>query len=369
MPTAQADNKSDRSIEINGYYKILLAGSRTLPLYPPQQSYWVDLNRLRLEFKGKFNDSTRFNLAYDNEIFLGNYLETGQFAAQKNMTTDNYFNLNQVYLDNNSVFARHRLYRAYIDKRLRQVDLRIGRQRVAWGSGLFWSPVDIINRFDSTQIERDERPGVDSVLADWDYGQLSRLSLVYAAHASPVRATTAGRWRTNVGGYDLGITAGQFRNEDMVGMDFAGQWKAVGLRGEWTQTSSSVDGDYQRVLLSADYTAPNTLSVYAELYFNGQGQSDPVSYQFSRLFNGDIQNLAQKYFGLMVAYDLTPLVKLQNYYIHNFDDRSEFLYSRLVYSASENIEWTGGIQLFAGGPGTEYGTFENIALIQFQRYF
>lgn len=369
LPEAYAGSETHGSVEVSGYYKNLFADSRTLALYPPQQSYWVDLNRLRLEFKGKFNDTTSFNVQYDNEVFLGSYLETSQFAAQKNISTGNYFDLRQTYIDNNSIYARHRLYRAYIDTRLTQTDLRIGRQRIAWGSGLFWSAVDIINPFDPTQIERDERPGVDAILIDRDYGRLSRFSLVYAAHASPVRETMAGRWRTNRAGFDLGLTAGQFRNEDMVGFDFAGQWKSIGLRGEYTQTSSPVDGGYQRAVLSADYTAPNTLSTIVELYYNGQGQSSPATYQFARLFSGEIQNLARRYLGVMVAYDFTPLVKWQNYYIRNFDDGSEFLYSRLVYSAKENIEWSVGAQIFAGDAGSEYGSFENIALLQVQRFF
>lgn len=369
MPVAYAADDKQGSVEISGYYNNLLVNSRTLAAYSPQQSYWVDLNRLRLEFKGDLGPRTRFDVQYDNEVFFGSYLETSQFAAQKNLSMGNYFDLRQVYVDNSSVFARHGLYRAYVDSRLKQADVRIGRQRIAWGSGLFWSPVDIINPFGPTQIEREERPGVDAVLLDWDYGQLSRISLAYAAHASPVRETIAARWRTNHAGFDLGLTAGQFRNEDMAGFDFAGQWKSLGLRGEYTQTSSPVDGTYQRVVFSADYTAPNTLSMFLELYYNGQGRSDPSFYQFSRLLSGEIQNLARNYLGTMVAYDFTPLVKWQNYYIRNLDDSSEFLYSRLVYSARENTEWSIGAQVFTGKAGSEYGSFENIALIQYRRYF
>lgn len=369
LPAVYASDDTASSIEFSGYYKTFLANSRTLALFPPQQDYTVDLNRVRLTVRGDLGETTSFNVQYDNEVFLGDYLTTSQFLAQKNLPTDNYLNLRQTYLDTDSVFARHGLYRAFVNTRVSQVDLRIGRQRIAWGSGLFWSPVDIINPFDPTQIEREERRGVDAIVADWDYGDLSRLSLVYAAHAPPVRATTAARWRTNWAGFDTGITAGRFRDDDMAGFDFAGQWGPVGLRGEWTRTSSPLDGSYQRVVFSMDYTLPNTLSMIAELYYNGQGKTDPASYQFTRLFNGEIQSLAQRYLGAMVGYDFTPLWKWRNYYIRNLDDGSEFLYTRLVYSATENSEWSGGAQLFAGGTGTEYGTFENIALLQVQWFF
>jgi len=364
-----ADSGTGATIQVSGYYKNFLASTRALASYPPQQNYWVDFNRLRLEFKGDITDTTRFNVQYDNEFSFGDYLKTNQFIAQKNLTSDNYFNLYQTYVDNNSVYARHGLYRAYVDTSVGQVDIRTGRQRVAWGSGLFWSPVDIINPFNPTQIEREERTGVDAILADWNNGELSRLSIVYAAHSAPTRATTAFRWRSNLSGFDIGLTGGHFRNDDMVGLDFAGQWHSIGLRGEWTKTSSPVDGNYQRAVLSGDYTAPSSLSIFLELYYNGQGKSDPASYQFTRLFSGEIQSLARRYLGMMVGYDFTPLLKWKNYYIHNFDDGSGFLYSRLVYSSSANAEWSAGSQMFSGNTGSEYGAFENIALIQYQRYF
>lgn len=356
-------------LELSGYYKNLFVNSRTLAIIAPQQPYNLDLNRLRLELKGNLAEETAFNVQYDNEVLLGNYLETDQFLVQKELSSDTYFDLNRTYADNTSVYARHGFYRAYLDTRVADVDIRIGRQRIAWGSALFWSPVDIINPFNPTQIEREERTGVDAVVADWDYNDLSRLSLVYAAHKSPVRNTTALRWRTNIARYDLGLTAGRFRDDTMVGIDFAGQLGPVGLRGEWTRSSSPVDGQYQRAVIGADYSFPNTLLFMVELYYNGQGKSDSSDYDFSRLLSGKIQSLARRYVGALVSYDISPLWKLENYYIRNLDDSSEFLYLRLVVSATDNIELAAGTQLFSGKNGSEYGTFKDNVTMQIQWFF
>ncbi len=356
-------------LELSGYYKNLFVNSRTLGLIAPQQPYNLDLNRLRLELKGSLGGETAFNVQFDNEVLLGNYLQTEQFLVQKKLPSDTFFDLNRTYADNASVYARYGFYRAYLDTRLAGMDVRIGRQRVAWGSALFWSPVDIINPFDPTQIEREERTGVDAVVVDWDYNDLSRLSLVYAAHESPVRNTTAFRWRTNIARYDLGVTAGRFRDDTMVGIDFAGQLGPVGLRGEWIRASSPVDGQYQRAVLGADYSFPNTLLLMVELYYNGQGNSDSSDYDFGRLLSGKIQSLARRYIGALVGYDISPLWKLENYYIRNLDDNSEFLYLRLVVSATDNIELAAGTQLFSGNNGSEYGAFEDNVTMQIQWFF
>ena len=363
LQTAQAQ------LEVSGYYKNLFVKSRTLGLVAPQESYDLDLNRLRLELKGSLTEETTFNVQYDNEVLLGSYLETNQFLVQKNLPSDTFFNLNRTYADDTLAYARHGFYRAYLDTRVVGVDIRVGRQRIAWGSALFWSPIDIINPFDPTQIEREQRVGVDALTVDWDYNDLSRLSLVYAAHDDPVRDTTAIRWRTNITRFDLGLTTGRFRDDTLAGFDFAGQLGSMGLRGEWTRTWSPVDGQYQRAVLGADYSFPNTLAFMVELYYNGQGKNDASDYDFGRLLSGKIQSLAQRYVGALVGYDISPIWKLQNYYIQNLDDSSEFLYLRLIVSATDNIELAAGTQIFSGKNDSEYGTFEDNFTMQLQWFF
>ena len=96
-PVAYAGSDNNMSIEFSGYYKNLFASSRTLTLFPPQQPYAVDLNRLRLEMKGNLGEETAFNIQYDNEVLLGDYLKTNQFLALKNLSPDTYFNLRSTY--------------------------------------------------------------------------------------------------------------------------------------------------------------------------------------------------------------------------------------------------------------------------------
>jgi len=362
---------ADAQIEVSGYYKNLLVSSRTLgfPAFLPATDYTVDLNRLHLELRGDLGENTVFNLQYDNEIFLGDYLKTKQFQAQKNIPLDTYLNLRSTYTDKQSVFGRHGFYRAYLDTRIGIADLRIGRQRVAWGSALFWSPVDILNPIDPTALERDRRTGVDAVVLDADYSDLSRVSVLYAVHASPVRASTAVRWRTNKYGYDWGVTAGRFRNDDMAGVDLAGQIGKIGVRSELTRTKSPVDGFYTRFVLGADYTFLNTLTINGEFYFNGQGATDTSAYDFSRLLSGEIQSLAQRYLGLYLGYDITPLIKWKNYYINNLDDKSFFYAPEISYAITQNNELALGIQIYSGITGSEYGSFENMLYAQWQLFF
>ncbi len=353
--------------ELSGYYKNILVNSKTLALFPPAKSYTLDLNRLRLQLDGELNDKLSFNIQYDNEILLGNYMQTTQFVTVKNLQSDNYFDLESSYIDNSSSYAKQSIYRAYVALALPDIDIRFGRQRIAWGTAMLWNPMDILNPFNPVQLEREERQGVDAALLDWNYDALSRLSLVYARQRRT--SSTAIRWRSNQNGFDFSVMAGRFQNDSIVGFDFSGQIKNIGVKGEITRTDQKNGGSFIRAVIGADYTFDSTLSLNIEAYYNGQGTAELSSYNFNRLFTGKIQSLARRYVGGYFSYDITPLLRWDNYFIFNFDDDSYFIAPGLSYSWSDNMELRGGVQAFKGKPGTEYGTLENLYYLQLQWFF
>jgi hypothetical protein len=53
--------------------------------------------------------------------------------------------------------------------------------------------------------------------------------------------------------------------------------------------------------------------------------------------------------------ELHPLVNVFLTAIVNLGDPSGILQPRIVWDAAQNLQLTGGLNLFWGGPGTEYG--------------
>lgn len=363
---AADDSASDGGVEITGYYKNLLLHSKTLPAFGPGESYLLDLNRLRLEFKGRLSERVDFDFQYDNEILLGNYLETAQFRTLDSRPPDTHFDLEGNYHRGDKLLGRHRLYRGYMRLVLPEADLRIGRQRIAWGTAQFWNPVDLLNPFNPIQVEREERIGVDAAVLDWNTGPLSRLSLVHAKHRGGT--SSAARWRTNQAGFDLSVLAGRFRDGTVTGIDFAGQAGEIGLRGEMTHTDSP-RARFNRAVVGADYTFRNSLSLNAELYYNGEGAANASAYDFNRLLIGEIQNVARRYLGLYAGYDVSPLLRWDNHLVVNRDDHSYFFSPRAIYSLSDNWELVAGVQFFRGESGSEYGAFNDLYFFQVQRFF
>ena len=107
----------------------------------------------------------------------------------------------------------------------------------------------------------------------------------------------------------------------------------------------------------------------AEYFYNGRGVSDVASYDFGALFAGRIQSLAQNYAGLYAGYEITPLLKWNNYVVVNLNDHSHYFSPNIVYSVRENLDWTVGIQSFGGSGGSEYGRMPNLYYTQLQWFF
>lgn len=360
-----ADN-SPGGIAFSGHYRNIAARSTTS--IGGDETFFLDGNRLRLEWKGEVRPQVGLEVQYDNEVLLGDYLRTRQSAFESALPRRTYWDLQSVYATGDKVQGRHRLHRANVTLSRGATDLRIGRQRIAWGTGRFWSPLDLLNPVLPTALEPGEREGVDAVLVEHKRSAVSRISAVYA----PVRGRRDHllvQWHDNRAAVDYSVTAGQVPEGKLLGVDVAGQAGGAGLRAEWTVTRSNAKGATHKMLLGWDYAFANTLTLSAEVYFDGSGSSDATQYQLAALLAGQRQTVARRYAGLYLSYEFTPLLKTQNWLASNLDDRSWYLSPRLVYSAAENLELSIGAQLFGGSASSEFGRRRNLHFVSLQRFF
>lgn len=366
-PTSAVDAQNSTSREpwrLSGSYLNLFSSSRTA--VAPQQSFALDLNRLRLRLEGEPITRVRVDVQTDIEMLLGNYLHTEQYSllearAERALDHD--------LVANENVVVRHRLYRGTLSWSGSMLDLVIGRQRIPLGTGRFWSALDLLNPIDPTRLERDYRAGVDAVLAERAFGALSRLSAVYVPATERSRSTVAAYARGNMSGADYSLLVGSFDGDAAIGSDFARDVGGLGVRGEVTVTRPASGPTYGRALLGADYGFPSTLTMTVELYYNGQGTGDPADYDFPALIAGRTLNLARHYGAMALSYDVTPLAKVALYTVLNADDHSGVLWPRFEYSLATNFDVAAGVQWFIGGPQTEYGRLSNLLHAEVRWFF
>ena len=234
LPQPAAADPGWNNWDISGHVMSRLVRSQTV--FPPGEPYTAHLNRLRLDLRGRLWPGVVVDLQYDNEFLLGSYLDTTQFELQRDRPPTTYWRARETYADGRDGYGEHRLHRASVTWSGDDVDLRIGRQRIAWGTGRFFSALDRFNPFSPTSLERAERPGVDAVLAEFRPGALSNASAVFVPQRSPGSSVGALRWHDNAGAADYSLMIGQFAGasvaESVVGADLATQVGDAGLRAE-----------------------------------------------------------------------------------------------------------------------------------------
>ena len=98
---------------------------------------------------------------------------------------------------------------------------RIGRQRVSWGVGNLWNPIDRFDPSPPLAIQGDENTGIDAVLARWSWSGFDFIEAVYAPGTSPREARYSGHahvvWRDT----DLSLMGGVYQKAPTVGFDLA----------------------------------------------------------------------------------------------------------------------------------------------------
>lgn len=352
-------------LSFSGYFKTVAMASQAPDV--PESS--LSFNRLRLQLKGELASGVSADLQYDNDYVFGSHLDTAPLLAAKNAPNLQFWNAQATYVDTSHDYGSHRLYRASVTLAIRHVDIRVGRQRIAWGTGRFWSPLDILNPVNPAALDREERPGADAVLLEAKTGPLSRVSAVYAPQKVDRLSSGALQWHDNARGIDYSVVAGRLLGEDVVGFDLATQIGQAGLRGELTHQRPESGSSFSRAMLGIDYAFPNTLVCSLEAYYNGAGSSDFTQYRWADALSGRMVSLATRYWGLFMSYELTPLLKSNNYVVYNADDNSRGIDIRLVWSVRTNVDLSLGGRSFSGIPGSEYGRLGNSVFAQAQWYF
>lgn len=351
----------------SGYYLNLLTRSTTLIGTP--ERYTLDLNRLRLRLDARPLRSLRMDVQYDNELLLGSYLRTTQFDVGRTRVADLTLDLERDYAAGRMVLGRDRLYRASVTWTSGSSDVTVGRQRIAWGTGRFWSPLDVLNPFDATRIERDERGGIDALLLTRQLGALGQWNAVVAPSTPRSPPVAAGYVHWNAGGADFSLAGGRVRNEYLVGGDFAGRLGGLGIRTEASVSRRASGPGVMEVLVGMDYGFASTLTVTGELYFNGAGTGDPGLYDLEGFLDGRVRSLARRYGALAFTYDLTPLLQLLAHGVVNIDDHSRVLWPGLEYSVTGNLYVSGGMQVYTGRAISEYGRLRDVLHVQVKHHF
>lgn len=339
-------------------------------LYGIEKNFVLNLMRLRLRPVIYFGENGRLNIEVESS-FLYYQSVTGFFSSNAVKSPRQLVNLKWLIKNDKNISVLNFIDRLYYRHGFDWGNIIIGRQRIAWGTGRVWNPVDLFNPINPTTFYKIEKDGADAIAVKYYLGSFSDLNIVFNPSEKFNDSNFGMRLRSNISEYDFSIIAGRFDKRMVAGFDLAGNLYEAGLRAEGLLSfgDERQPESFVKFIVGIDYQFTSKFYALAEYHFNGEGKTDKNEYQFERLIKGEILNLNKNYIALSGVYQLTPLLTTTISSINNLNDGSLFGGLILSYSYSDNVYWNIGGQYFAGGDFTEYRYYPNSLYLQLEYYF
>ncbi|MCH2171720.1 hypothetical protein MK489_13135 [Myxococcota bacterium] len=374
-----------------------------------QQSVGQSLTRFRLRADLQVGKAWSAVVVYDNETLAG-ILDTLRSDSFSGFERDSFLGAEGILLEGDHVEWRQRLYRGYVRYQHGAAEVSIGRQRIAWGVGRLWNPIDRFSALPPLTLEPNVVPGIDGIDARWNLDGFSYLQFVY----SPGSRRDEQRWAARVHGVvadtDLSLLGGVFEDAPTVGMDLARNLGdgAVRLEAVYTDPEHEVWkigdpapgplSDYWQVDVSADINLDVGTGLYllVEYLYNGnalgfgRGRAGTLLPLFeatdvapvglppvvpgpyvtpgsAELFGSSrVVTSARHQMGFQMGYDLTPELRLDVISLVDFDGGSAVFFPLLAYTPLGSLELTFGVQLFAGPRLSQYGSQDELVYLRAQ---
>lgn len=285
-------------------------------------------------------------------------------------------------------------------------DLTLGRQAISFGSGFFFTPLDLVAPFGVATIDGEYKPGVDAIRLDGYIGFATRLTAVaaYSGSWDSRGLTFAGYGQTSVGVTDLGFFYGWVRGDHVLGATTVSSAGPVGLHADVAVTiptegpDTPADPVFVRAVVGADGRPTTTTTVSGEVYVQSVGKADSedllLTLNSDRWQRGELRVAGLAYIGLALNQEITPTLNLSLASMINLTDPSALLIPSLGWSVASNAEVALGgyigvgkraeqrTPVFTGdadadadelvrslGVRSEFGTYPGVAFLQLKAYW
>jgi len=282
------------------------------------------------------------------------------------------FDLTDTVTNRDRTAAVQRLDRFVIGYREGGRSIRFGRQALSWGNGLVFQPLDFINPFAPTAIDKEYKTGEDMLFTQLAFPSAADLQVIVvprrdlATHdIESSESTYAVKLRLRAGNSDLDLLAARHFNENLVGFGLARSlggavWRLDALYEDVNDTSS----DAWSIVTNLDYSwvwGGKNYYGYVEYFRNGFGETDRTQYATpnpalaARIVRGELFTLARDYAAFGVQVELHPLFNAFGGLIWNLSDSSTFLQIRGIYDWRQNVQLSAGVNIGFGDRGDEFG--------------
>lgn len=275
--------------------------------------------------------------------------------------------------------------RLYLRLPISSADVILGKQRIAWGSGVIFRPTDNFNRPNPLSLS-GRKEGVNALVTKVFVGDLSALDLIIAPadvfkridgeinlerlkYSKFASRLTLNKFKTDMA-FSYQYNGGS--RSHICGLDMKGDvgtWHDVSLPGYHLETvfvtdSSNVENDaieqarptenYWQSVLGLDYSFWGKLILLGEYFYNGSGRA-----KRTKLTASDFSLLDEfkyrHYLYSQISYQHDIFLGASVLLLWNMVDGSFILSPGINYSLFQNTDLNLYSQMFFGDETDEYG--------------
>ena len=306
------------------------------------------LGRAAVDFRLKFDGKYRF-FSWSVHHQMAAAIRTPGFGGgfgggSSTSAPTSPFKLHWDAVDESTFALNGRMDRLVIKFHAKHMDLAIGRQPISFGSGYFFTPMDLVAVFTPSVVDREYKPGVDAVRLDFWMGATGHLTAVAALVGDwdLEGLLVAGHGGFTVGLFDIGFFAAKVHTDAVLGFDTSGSLGPVGVRSDFTVTVPKEGDPFVRGVIGASLYWPWGLSLSGELYAQSIGTHEPDEYmdiaRLDRFERGELWTMGHFYGALSANYEVMPLIHVSLAAIVNFLDPSLFLGPGFSWSVASNAD-------------------------------
>lgn len=270
---------------------------------------------------------------------------------------------------------RHRVDRLTVSRVGERSVIRLGRQALTWGNGLYFAPLDIVNPFDPAAIDTEYKAGDDMLYAQYLRGNGDDIEAAVVFRRDPLTGDASADERTlafryNHHGNDTqySVLLASSYGDPLLGF---GWNRSVGGAVWRTDVAVSDDGGWTAQLVTnLNYSwqwSDKNVTGSLEYYFNGFGASggnydaNDLAAEprlLARLARGQTFTVGRNYLAGGLTVEMSPLWLVSPNLFVNLDDGSALLQLGVQHSLGNNLSFLAAVDVPLGPQGSEFGGLE-----------